>query len=180
MLRSLLVSLNIPPPAANRNRPYSQEIISRSHQVCDWKVRSYIPDLSGSLYWWRSIYAWQKNFCTASLVEKYVGKKVIKHTVLSTNKWYVEKFYIFDYVMSTVVSVANFIRSRGLTHRLFWAFLEEKIPPTTATCSITLKFVGWAVEDCRLVVVMGRDCRLSTAALDLLYYPRLTAMWASE
>jgi hypothetical protein len=29
---------------------------------------------------------------------------------------------------------------------------------------------------CRLVIVMGRDCRLSTAALGLLYYPRMIAM----
>jgi hypothetical protein len=31
----------------------------------------------------------------------------------------------------------------------------------------------WGV-DCRLVVAMGWDCRLSTAALGLLYYPRVT------
>jgi hypothetical protein len=37
----------------------------------------------------------------------------------------------------------------------------------------------WGV-DCRLVVVMGWDCRLSTAALGLLYCPRVTAMWTSD
>jgi hypothetical protein len=37
----------------------------------------------------------------------------------------------------------------------------------------------WTV-DCRLVVVMGWDCRLSTAALGLLFYPRVTVMWTSE
>jgi hypothetical protein len=31
----------------------------------------------------------------------------------------------FDHVMSVVVSTVNFIRSRGLTHRLFRAFLKE-------------------------------------------------------
>jgi hypothetical protein len=30
---------------------------------------------------------------------------------------------------------------------------------------------------CRLVVVMGWDCRLRTTTLGLLYYPRVTAMW---
>jgi hypothetical protein len=34
--------------------------------------------------------------------------------------------------------------------------------------------------DCRLVVVMGWDCRLSTAALGLLYYTQVIALWASE
>jgi hypothetical protein len=33
---------------------------------------------------------------------------------------------------------------------------------------------------CRLFVVMGWDCRLITAALGLLYYPRVIAMWTSE
>jgi hypothetical protein len=32
----------------------------------------------------------------------------------------------------------------------------------------------WRVY-CRLVVVIGWDCRLSTAALGLLYYPRMKA-----
>jgi hypothetical protein len=36
----------------------------------------------------------------------------------------------------------------------------------------------WTV-DCRLVVVMGWDYRLSTAALGLLYYPQVIAMWTS-
>jgi hypothetical protein len=36
------------------------------------------------------------------------------------------------------------------------------------------------VVDCILFVVMGRDCLLSTAALGLLYYPRMIAMWTSE
>jgi hypothetical protein len=40
---------------------------------------------------------------------------------------------------------------------------------------------GWTkTEIGRLAVVMGWDCHLSTAALGLLYYPRMIAMWASE
>jgi hypothetical protein len=31
--------------------------------------------------------------------------------------------------------------------------------------------------DCRLVVVMGWDCRLRTAALGLLFYPWVISMW---
>jgi hypothetical protein len=31
--------------------------------------------------------------------------------------------------------------------------------------------------DCRLVGVKGSDCRLRTAALGLLFYPRMAAMW---
>jgi hypothetical protein len=31
--------------------------------------------------------------------------------------------------------------------------------------------------DCRLVVVMLRDCRLRTAASGLLFYPGVIAMW---
>jgi hypothetical protein len=34
--------------------------------------------------------------------------------------------------------------------------------------------------DCRLVVVMGWDCRLRTAAVGLLFYPRVTAMWRRD
>jgi hypothetical protein len=40
--------------------------------------------------------------------------------------------------------------------------------------------VAQAVVDCRLVDVMGWDYRLSTAALALLYYPRMRATWASD
>jgi hypothetical protein len=39
------------------------------------------------------------------------------------------------------------------------------------------------VKICKLVVVMGWDCRLSTAALGLLYYPRMIAnvsQWVDE
>jgi hypothetical protein len=35
------------------------------------------------------------------------------------------------------------------------------------------KDMAQAVVDCKLVVVMGWDCRLSTAACGLLYYPRM-------
>jgi hypothetical protein len=38
------------------------------------------------------------------------------------------------------------------------------------------KFARLQIVDCRLVGVMERDCRLSTAALGLLYYPPMIAM----
>jgi hypothetical protein len=45
---------------------------------------------------------------------------------------------------------------------------------------LMVKCCVFVAVDCRLVVVMEWDCRLSTAALGLLYYPRMIAVWASE
>jgi hypothetical protein len=40
-------------------------------------------------------------------------------------------------------------------------------------------FLQFLLVDCRLVV-MWWDCHLSTAALSLLHYPRMIAMWTGE
>jgi hypothetical protein len=50
-----------------------------------------------------------------------------------------------------------------------WGFSYEQI-------SSQLRGASPHIVYCRLVVVIGGDCRLSTAALGLLYYPRMIAM----
>jgi hypothetical protein len=65
-----------------------------------------------------------KSVGAVALVEKYVGKKIIKTHCIIHQKALCSIVLNFEHVMSVVVSIANFIRSRGLTHRLFRAFRE--------------------------------------------------------
>jgi hypothetical protein len=66
-----------------------------------------------------------KNVGAVTLVEKYAGKKIIKTHCIIHQQVLCSKVLNFEHVISVVVSTVNFLRSRGLTHRLFRAFLEE-------------------------------------------------------
>jgi hypothetical protein len=77
----------------------------------------------------------------AVTVEKYAGKKIIKTECIIRQQVLCSKVLNFEHVMSVAVSIVNFVRSRGLAHRLFRTILEE----VSANCSdllITPKFVG--------------------------------------
>ena len=53
----------------------------------------------------------------------------------------------FDNVMTVVVKCINQIRSRGLKHRKFRAFLED-MESSMEMCSISPRYVGSAGETC--------------------------------
>jgi hypothetical protein len=66
-----------------------------------------------------------KNVGAVTLVEKCAGKKIIKTHCIIHQQVLCSTVLNFEHVMSVMVSIVNFIRSRVLTHRLCRAFLEE-------------------------------------------------------
>jgi hypothetical protein len=56
-----------------------------------------------------------KNVGVVTLVGKYACKKIIKTHCIIHQQMLCSKVLNFEHVMSVVVSVVNFIRSRGLT-----------------------------------------------------------------
>jgi hypothetical protein len=59
-----------------------------------------------------------------TLAEKHADKKIIKTHSLIHKEVLCSRLLDFERVMSAVVSVVKFIRSRKLNHRLLRAFLE--------------------------------------------------------
>jgi galactitol-specific phosphotransferase system IIB component len=72
-----------------------------------------------------------KTVGAVTLIEQFVGRQRTKHHCIIHRQVLCSKVLKSDYVMSVVVSVVNYLRSRGLKHRTFRAFLEE----TEAECS---------------------------------------------
>uniref|UniRef100_A0A8C0GSN7 SPIN-DOC-like zinc-finger domain-containing protein n=1 Tax=Chelonoidis abingdonii TaxID=106734 RepID=A0A8C0GSN7_CHEAB len=65
-----------------------------------------------------------KNVGAISLLEEFIGRQITKHHCIIHQQVLCSKVLKFEHVMSVVVSVVNYIRSRGLKHRTFRAFLE--------------------------------------------------------
>jgi hypothetical protein len=66
-----------------------------------------------------------KNVGAVTLIEQFVGRQIIKHHCIIHLQVLCSKDFKFDYVMSAVVSIINYLRSKGLKHRTYRAFLEE-------------------------------------------------------
>ncbi|MEE6463219.1 hypothetical protein FKM82_005821 [Ascaphus truei] len=83
----------------------------------------------------------EKHVGAVTLIEQFIGRQITKHHCIIHPQVLCSKVLKFDYVMSVVVSVVNFLRSTGLKHRTFRAFLEE----LDAECSDLLyhKDVRW-------------------------------------
>jgi hypothetical protein len=60
-----------------------------------------------------------------TLIEQFVGRQRTKHHCIIHLQVLCSKVLKFDYVMPVVVSVVNYLRSSGLKHGTFRAFLEE-------------------------------------------------------
>ena len=61
----------------------------------------------------------------AALLQGHIGRKVITHHCIIHQQVLCSKVLEFDHVMSVVVSIVNFLRTRKLKHGLFKLFLEE-------------------------------------------------------
>lgn len=72
-----------------------------------------------------------KNIGAVTLLQEFIGKKVIQIHCIVHLQALCSKVLNFEHVMKVVVSVVNYIRSSGLKHRTFKAFLEE----VDANCS---------------------------------------------
>ncbi|KAG6926376.1 GTF2I repeat domain containing 2 [Chelydra serpentina] len=59
-----------------------------------------------------------------TLLEEFIGRQITKHHCIIHRQVLCSKVLKFEHVMSVVVSIVNYIRSRGLKHRTFRAFLE--------------------------------------------------------
>uniref|UniRef100_A0A674I7K9 SPIN-DOC-like zinc-finger domain-containing protein n=1 Tax=Terrapene triunguis TaxID=2587831 RepID=A0A674I7K9_9SAUR len=66
----------------------------------------------------------QKNVGAVTLLEEFIGREITKHHCIMHQQVLCSKVLKFEHVMSVVVSIVNYIRSRGLKHRTFRAFLE--------------------------------------------------------
>ncbi|XP_075455203.1 general transcription factor II-I repeat domain-containing protein 2-like [Ascaphus truei] len=66
-----------------------------------------------------------KHVGAVTLIEQFIGRQITKHHYIIHLQVLCSKVLKFDYVMSVVVSIVNYLRSRGLKHRTFLAFLEE-------------------------------------------------------
>ncbi|XP_075443375.1 general transcription factor II-I repeat domain-containing protein 2-like [Ascaphus truei] len=66
-----------------------------------------------------------KHVGAVTLIEQFIGRQITKHHCIIHLQVLCSKVLKFDYVMSVVVSIVNYLRSRGLKHRTFRAFLEE-------------------------------------------------------
>jgi hypothetical protein len=66
-----------------------------------------------------------KNAAAVTLTEQFVGRQITKHHSIIHLQVLCSKVLKSDYVMSAVVSILNYLRSRGLKQRTFRAFLEE-------------------------------------------------------
>lgn len=66
-----------------------------------------------------------KNLGAVTIIENFAGKKITKYHCIVHLQVLCGKILKYDHVMSVVVSIVNYIRSRGLKHRSFQAFLEE-------------------------------------------------------
>uniref|UniRef100_A0A8C0H5C3 SPIN-DOC-like zinc-finger domain-containing protein n=1 Tax=Chelonoidis abingdonii TaxID=106734 RepID=A0A8C0H5C3_CHEAB len=65
-----------------------------------------------------------KNVGAVSLLEEFIGRQITKHHCNIHQQVLCSKVLKFEHVMSVLVSIVNYIRSRGLKHRTFQAFLE--------------------------------------------------------
>uniref|UniRef100_A0A674JUH9 SPIN-DOC-like zinc-finger domain-containing protein n=1 Tax=Terrapene triunguis TaxID=2587831 RepID=A0A674JUH9_9SAUR len=65
-----------------------------------------------------------KNVGAVTLLEEFIGRQITKHHCIIHQQVLCSKVLKFEHVMSVVVSIVNLIRSRGLKHRTFRAFLE--------------------------------------------------------
>jgi hypothetical protein len=66
-----------------------------------------------------------KDVGAVTLIEQFIGKQITKHHCIIHIQVLCSKVLKSDYVMSVVVSVVNYLRSSGVKHRTFRAFLEE-------------------------------------------------------
>jgi hypothetical protein len=66
-----------------------------------------------------------KSTGAVTLSEQFVGRQRTKHHCIIHLQVLCSKVLKSDYVMSAVVSLVNYLRSRGLKHRTLRAFLEE-------------------------------------------------------
>ena len=66
-----------------------------------------------------------KGNVAAALLQAHIGRKVITHHCIIHQQVLCNKVLEFDYVMSVVVSIVNYLRTRKLKHCLFKLFLEE-------------------------------------------------------
>lgn len=60
-----------------------------------------------------------------ALLQVYIGRRIITHHCIIHQQVLCSKIFEFGHVMSVVVSVVNYIRSRYLTRRTSKSFLEE-------------------------------------------------------
>uniref|UniRef100_K7FWM9 SPIN-DOC-like zinc-finger domain-containing protein n=1 Tax=Pelodiscus sinensis TaxID=13735 RepID=K7FWM9_PELSI len=66
----------------------------------------------------------RKKVRTVTLLEEFIGRQITKHHCIIHQQVLCSKVLKFEHVMSVVVSIVNYIRSRGLKHRTFRVFLE--------------------------------------------------------
>ena len=60
-----------------------------------------------------------------ALLQEHIGRKLITHHCISHQQVLWSKVIEFNHVMTVVVSIVNYLRSRKLKYRLFKSFLEE-------------------------------------------------------
>uniref|UniRef100_A0A8C3SKW3 SPIN-DOC-like zinc-finger domain-containing protein n=1 Tax=Chelydra serpentina TaxID=8475 RepID=A0A8C3SKW3_CHESE len=65
-----------------------------------------------------------KKVGAVTFLEEFIGRQITKYHCIIHQQVLCSKVLKFEHVMSVVVSIVNCIRSRGLKHRTFRAFLE--------------------------------------------------------
>lgn len=66
-----------------------------------------------------------KNVGAVTIIEQFAGKQLFKFHCVLHQQALCTKVLEFDHVFKVVFLLVNYIRSRGLKHRMFQAFLEE-------------------------------------------------------
>nr|CAI5861238.1 unnamed protein product [Callosobruchus analis] len=97
----------------------TKEVVASINQLClPWKKLSGIcTDGAPAMV--------VKNTGAATLIEKHCERYIRKYHCIIHQQCLCSKILPFKHVLSTVVQIINYIRSRGLKHRSFQSFLEE-------------------------------------------------------